>query len=80
MLERLKTGPKVVGIKQVLRALNEGSALHVFAAEDAEARVVRPVTELCRECGVPLETVPTMTALGAACGISVGASAAALLK
>jgi large subunit ribosomal protein L7A len=80
MLERLKTGPKVVGIKQVLRALQEEKALCVFVAQDAEERVVRPVKALCTERNVPLETASSMTALGSACGISVGSAAAALLR
>ena len=51
----------------------------VFLAEDADPRITGPVETLCRENGVETESVPTMTELGAACGISVGSAVAAIL-
>ena len=69
MLTDLKTAKKVTGAKQVTRALKNGTARRVFLAENADPRVTEPVADLCRETGTETEQVPTMAALGAACGI-----------
>ena len=53
VLTELKTGPKVVGVKQTKRVLGDGRAARVFLAEDADPRVIEPVEILCRERGVP---------------------------
>lgn len=79
MLEELKQGNTVVGIKQLRRALDGGKVKKVFLAEDADPVLIDPVAQLCAEIGVECEAVQTMRALGAACGISVGAAAAAIL-
>ena len=77
MLTELSTASKVVGVKQVRRAVESGRALKVFLAQDAEGRVTAPITALCAEKGTPVETGGSMTDLGKACGISVGAAVAA---
>ena len=79
MLTDLKTAKKVTGAKQVTRALKNGSARRVYLAQDADPRVTEPVEQLCREAGVEIEAVPTMTELGVACGIAVGSAVAAVL-
>ena len=48
MLEELKSAKKVVGIKQLTKALKEGRAAKVFIAADAEVRVTRPIEQLQR--------------------------------
>ena len=80
MLSELSTANKVVGAKQVKRALSDGRAGKVFLAADADPRVTEPVEQLCAECGVPVERVPLMKDLGSACGISVPSAVAALLR
>ena len=80
MLNELKTGSRVVGAKQVKRAIDSASAVRVFLAADADPKVTEPVELLCQEKGIPVETGATMKELGAACGISVGAAVAALVK
>ena len=79
MLEELKQSNTVVGIKQLRRALDGGKVKKVFLAEDADPILIDPVAQLCAEIGVECEAVQTMRALGAACGISVGAAAAILV-
>lgn len=79
-MDELRTAAKTVGVKQTRRVIREGNALRVFLAEDAEERIKQPMLELCKECGVPVVSVGSMTELGAACGIDIGASAAAVLK
>lgn len=80
MLEELKNGPIVVGLKQLKKALKDGETKTVYLAKDAEPRLVEPVEAQCREQGVECVWVPTMAELGAACGIDVGAAAAASLR
>ena len=74
MLEELSSKDKVVGLKQVQRAVSAGRAGRVFLACDADPRLTRPLEGRCRERGVPVSGAHTM-----ACGIDVGTAAAALL-
>ena len=80
MLSELKTGSRVVGIKQAQRAVVGGTAAAAYVAGDCDERIQEAFSALCADCGVALHVVPTMAELGAACGIQVGAAAAALLK
>ena len=80
MLTERMTAEKVVGAKQVRRALRDGRAARLYLAQDADPRVLQPLVQDAVNRGVPLEQVPTMKALGQACGISVGAAVAVLLK
>ena len=79
MLDELKSGHRVVGIKQLRRALSAGKARKVFVAEDADPALIAPVLELCREGHVEVVSVPTMRQLGDACEIPVAAAAAAIV-
>ena len=79
MLTELSTNPKVVGVKQVKRAVESGSAKKVFLADDADPRITQPIAELCARKGVQTETAASMRELGRACGIAVGSAVAALL-
>lgn len=80
MISRLKNEAKVVGIKQSRKAVQEGRALCVFLAGDADPGVTGPLEELCTRQNIPVEHIPAMRDLGSACGISVGAAVAVLLK
>lgn len=79
MLEDLSSKDKVVGLKQVRRAIVCGRAGHVFLARDADPRLTGPLEDCCREAGVPVAGGHTMAQLGRACGIDVPTAAAALL-
>ena len=79
-LEALKNANRVIGIKQVTKALRKGIAQGVYVADDADAHYIEPLLESCREQSVELVHVETMKALGEACGIEVGAAAAAILS
>ena len=80
MLDELKTEKKVVGIKQLRRALTDQTAELVFLAKDADPALTEPLMAQCREGGVKVVSDVTMAELGKACGISVGAAAAAILR
>ena len=80
LLSELKNSPKVVGAKQTGRALKEGRAVAVFAADDADPQLTGPILARCAELGVPVERVESMKELGRACGITVSAAVAALVR
>lgn len=79
-LERLRTArKKTIGTKQTLKAMEKNSTRLVFVARDAEEYIVREVVKTASEKGIELEMVDSMAALGKACGIEVGAAAAAII-
>ena len=80
MLDELKTARRIIGIKQLRRALSSGSVRKVFLAEDADPRLTEPVQILCETQGIPFVYVPKMHELGKACAIDVGAAAAGILR
>ncbi|MDO4810524.1 MAG: ribosomal L7Ae/L30e/S12e/Gadd45 family protein [Eubacteriales bacterium] len=80
MPEELATKEKVVGIKQVWRLLRMGKAKQVYLACDADPHLTEPLSEACRNAGIPIITGFTMCQLGRSAGIEVGTAAAALTK
>lgn len=80
MLEELKTAKKVVGIKQLRRALTNHTAELVFLAKDADPLLTGPLMTQCQEDGVEVVSDVTMAELGKACGIMVNSAAAAILR
>lgn len=80
MLESLKTAKKAVGLKQCVKAVENGKAKKVFIAKDADAAIVDPLKKLCETNRLPVIHVDSMKILGKACGIDVGASAACTLE
>ena len=74
------TGVKtVVGAKQLKKAVEAGRARYVFLAENADPAVIEPIALLCRTQEIQTVWVPSMAVLGRACGIEVGAAAAAVV-
>lgn len=80
VLSELNTTNKVVGAKQVKRALKDGRAAKVFIAGDADPRVTQPLAQTAVNNGVAVELVSTMKELGNACGISVASATAAVVR
>lgn len=80
MLSILAGSNKVVGAKQVLRAVEAGEAIRVFIATDADVFVTRRVYDACRAHQIEVTEVPSMAALGEACGVQVKAAAAAVKR
>ena len=70
----------VVGTKQLKKALIRGSAQHVFLAENADPALTESIVVLCAERAVSITWVSSMSELGHACGIEVGAAAAAVVN
>lgn len=80
MLDELKTEKKIVGVKQLRKALSNGSSVKkVFLAEDADPLLTEPIAAQCEALHIAVISVPTMKQLGAACSISVEAAAAAII-
>lgn len=71
---------RIVGARQVLRAIATQSLSHVYIARDADPFVTRPVMDACEKNGVRFTEVETMVALGKTCGIDVKASVAGIKK
>lgn len=80
MLSELENGAKVVGVKQVRRALASGQAKRLYLAKNADPSLTGPLERQAAEQGVDLTWTDSMKALGRACGIAVGTAAAATLK
>ena len=71
---------RVVGTKQLLRALEEGNVKTVFVAADADVFLTKRVTDFCLDRDIPCLEVPTAKDIGTACGIDVPAAAAGVLR
>ena len=69
----------VVGAKQLRKALRAGTVRQVYLAENADPAVIEPLAALCQESNVNVSWVRSMAELGKACGIEVGAAAAAVV-
>ncbi len=69
----------VVGAKQLRKAVLRGSAKAVYLAQNADPALTSPLQSLCLQNAVRCLWVPDMKELGHACGIDVGAAAAAVV-
>lgn len=83
-MERIRAeigGRKVVaGAKQLRKALNSGTVFRVYLARNADPAITEPIESLCKQLGVGYAWAKSMQDLGTACGIEVGAAAAATLN
>ena len=70
----------VIGRKQCKRAAGENAVDTLYVALDADEKVTRDVVACAQDFGAKIIEVPTMSELGKACKIDVGASLVALLK
>ena len=71
---------RIVGTKQLLRALDEGRIAQACVAADADLLLTKRVVDRCYNLNVPCTQVESMEKLGRACGIDVKAAAAGLLR
>lgn len=79
MPNELTNSARVVGVKQVRRALNAGRAKRLYLARDADPQLTRPLAEQAQEQGVEVSWAGSMKELGRDCGIAVGAAVAAVV-
>lgn len=73
----LQKNKVVVGAKQLRKALEKGTAKYVCLAKNADPAITEPIENQCKLRSVPYMWVRSMQELGSACGIEVGAAAAA---
>lgn len=78
-LKDLRGRRVVVGAKQLKKALRDGRAHQVFLAKNADFALTEPIEAVCLAKHIHVAWVPTMAELGNACGIDVGAAAAAVV-
>ena len=70
----------IAGARQLKKALASGKVQAVFLALDADPGMTEPIAALCQVNQAEVFWVRSMADLGCACGIDVGAAAAAALK
>lgn len=80
ILEELSKHQIIVGTKQLKKVLLRGDARKVFLARDADPAITAPLEQLCEQNRVAYRWVGKMSDLGRACGIDVGAAAAATVE
>ena len=80
MLSQLAQRRCVVGVKQLRKALKSGVATYVVLARNADPAITEPIEAMCQRNRVDYGWVQTMSELGQACGIEVGAAAAAAVE
>ena len=69
----------IVGAKQIRKAINSRRVSRVFLAKNADFVLTEALEDLCLQNHIPCVWVPSMIQLGQACGIEVGAAAAAIV-
>ena len=69
----------VVGAKQIRKAFTRGAVNRVFLAKNADPAITEPLIALCQQNLIPFAWAKSMQDLGTACGIEVGAAAAAAI-
>ncbi len=80
MFDELARKSKVVGLKQVSRAIKAGELEKVYIAADADEHLIKEIKELAEKAQVKCEKVPSKKKLGAACGINVSAACAGICR
>jgi len=80
-LVRLRSAEfRAVGTNQTAKAIGRGRAQVVYIAKDADRRVVDGLAAAAKGANLEIVEVDLMREIGRACGIGVGAAAAAILK
>lgn len=80
MTEKLNRSSKVVGSKQVLKGISDGTVRCVIVASDADADLKKKIVAAANARGVKVERVPSKRQLGEAAGVEVGAAVVGLIK
>lgn len=70
----------VVGMKQVLRALDHDQLQTVYLASDADPALKSKIRAACDVHGAEVIPVNAMKELGRFCGIEVGAACAGVMR
>ena len=81
-ISEISAAKKVVGLNQTKKAVNNGRAIKVVAARDADEQFLLQIRRLCESKPVPvyLDMSMTMEELGSACKIDVGCAVCAIIE
>jgi len=79
-MSELSAANKVVGLNQTKKAVNNGKAVKVFAAKDADEMFLLQIRRLCESKSVIVDENMTMAELGSACKIDVGCAVCAVIE
>ena len=79
-ISELSAAKKVVGLNQTKKAVNNGKAIKVFAAKDADEMFLLQIKRLCENKPVIVDLNMTMEELGSACKIDVGCAVCAVIE
>ena len=71
---------KVVGTKQVLRALKAGTVSKVYICSDADTFIYQQVVRAAEEAGIPCVRAANMKELGMICCVDVQTASAGQMK
>ena len=78
--ELLRNRKVIVGAKQIRKAVNSKVVSVVLLAKNADFVLTEELEAICLQNHIPYAWVPNMVELGHACGIEVGAAAAAVVE
>lgn len=78
--ELLRNRKVIVGAKQIRKAINSKAVSLVLLAKNADFVLTEGLEAMCLQNHIPHAWVPNMVELGHACGIEVGAAAAAVVE
>ena len=78
--EKVKQASKItIGMKQTLKAVEQGMVKEVLIAKDADPRITGKLVSMCTDKKLLVGYVDSMRQLGKACGIEVGAATVAIM-
>ena len=80
MIDNILNNNIVIGFKQCKKAASEGRIKILYVALDADKKITAEVVDTAKNSGADIIAVETMSELGNACKIDVGASLVAVLK
>lgn len=80
ILPEINKNKVVVGAKQLRKAMARGVVNYVCLAKNADPAITEPLAQQCKASNISCIWVSSMRELGDACGIDVGAAAAAVVN
>lgn len=80
IINMLKSPSKLIGTKQVLKGLSEGTVRCVIVAADADSFIRNKIISHANKHNAEIRHYGSMEALGKLCGIDVGAAVVGMMK
>ena len=80
ILPKIDKNKVIVGAKQLRKAMAKGAVQYVCLAKNADPAITEPLAQQCEARHIPCIWISGMRELGDACGIDVGAAAAAVVE